>query len=939
MCAAVMDGTIVTLLRREDMLVLDLSFVNVRRVRDLTGATVLIPADAAAAAFVKVTLPPQAMLEEALAAGAAAPLRARFSGPSVLAFELPRERSVPFTTAGLLAEVGLRGSPARSDVECVWDLTLRPAASDAMWAHAAAPVTSAAGVTELWHTRLTAGDGAGARPSVPLAGARTSGFDVPFGSLKGDQRRAIARAIGTRPVLARELTLSALGATIDLVGDWTDQPHLGVARYRHNAVLGRDQSVGVTERGYLLPFGFPVERTTNTERRLGRAGAALVQTSQLTVLAPEVRYDGAVGVPSFSRDFPFRRVRLGSPLSAEIGVLDEVLAAGVSWVNTPSGARLAFNLTAEDFEGQTISFSAPVAFVPLPRAFEGLAPAVDRYQRDRAGTPVPAAGRVALVPTPGGGETAVDVTALYIGARVADADAAALRAAGQLAAFPRLAGVDARIPALEAFGSGPGTTGVPAAVAGGAVTRAAGLAARAPARLRLDETYVRSGLAAAGGIYAKLEPQVAFAAPETHVGGIAALSLPVSGLSLAKGLVGGDLEAFRSGQFDPAKYFKPGPELPALLPPRLLGFLRLADLVERTTVGDGEAAPRIVTEVVHRAGDHNQPPEAVRSTVTWRPKVKAGFHGGTLRTTTATTLDLRSETLVRLGGPPPSSDVRGELRSFAMEFAGGLLVVRFDRLAFTARSGATPSLDVKVADVGFGDQLGFLDWLRPYLPSPPNGPRVAVTAREIVARHTLAIPKLSLGAFLLQNLALSASVTLPLDGRPVQSRFAVSSRDHPFLVTVSLFGGGGFVAVEAGRGLTVEGQIEFGAATSLDLGVASASVAVTAGVYVRAGDQGATVKGFFRAVGELDVAGLVNVSVELYLGLEYRKNPTHPQRSELHGWASLTVRVRVLFFSESVTVTVERSFGVGDDPTFDVAFPTPDPWRRRCAAFAPMVRP
>jgi hypothetical protein len=431
---------------------------------------------------------------------------------------------------------------------------------------------------------------------------------------------------------------------------------------------------------------------------------------------------------------------------------------------------------------------------------------------------------------------------------------------------------------------------------------------------------------------------VAFAAPPTHVGGIAALSLPVSGLSQAKGLVGGDLEAFRSGEFNPAKYFRPGPELPALLPPRLLGFLALPDLVESATVGDGEAAPRIVTRVLHRGGDPNQPPEAVSSTVTWRPKVKVALHAGTLRTTTATTLDLRSETSVRLGGPAPSADVRGELRSFALEFAGGLLVVRFNRLAFTARSGATPSLDVKVAEVGFGGQLRFLDWLRPYLPSPPNGPRVSVTAREIVASHTLAIPKLSLGAFLLQNLALSASVTLPLDGRPVQSRFAVSSRDHPFLVTVSLFGGGGFVAVECGPGLTVEGQIEFGAATSLDLGVASASVAVTAGVYVRAGDQGTTVKGFLRAVGELDVAGLVNVSVELYLGLGYRKNPRHPQRSELHGSASLTVRVRVLFFSESVTVTVERSFGVGDDPTFDVAFPTPDPWRRRCAAFAPMVR-
>ena len=47
----------------------------------------------------------------------------------------------------------------------------------------------------------------------------------------------------------------------------------------------------------------------------------------------------------------------------------------------------------------------------------------------------------------------------------------------------------------------------------------------------------------------------------------------------------------------------------------------------------------------------------------------------------------------------------------------------------------------------------------------------------------------------MQNLAISSSVTLPLDGAPVQASFAFASRDHPFLVTVSLFGGGGFFAL------------------------------------------------------------------------------------------------------------------------------------------------
>lgn len=918
MCAAtVMDGITVTLLRRDDMLVVDIDFVNVRRTEAITGGIVLIPTNAAAPAFITVTFPPQAVLEQARPQGglAVATIGARFSGPSRLAFQFPPGRSIPFTTAGLLGWTGLVNAPDRSAVECVWDLILRPAVPEAGWAHAAVPVTTAAGVTELWHTRLMMGSH---RP-VPIGDVRSQGFDLPFrSSLTKEDRIGISQAAAVRPLLAHELTLSALGATIDLAGDWADLPQLSMVGYRHQAVLGRDESVSAAQRGFLFPFGFPARLAVYTERRLGAgdAGAVLEQTIRLTVTIPEIRYDSAVGVPFKGRDLPFRRVRLDSPLVAEVRDTD-VLAEGAFWVNTPAGARLAVNLTAEDHEGHTVSFSAPVAFVWQKHAFGGLRQAVLGYDQERQRAPAPATGRVSLVPAEGGTDTAFDVTALYIGARVAEADSAALRAAGQLAAFPRLVSVDARVPELEVFDRAARTRN----------------AAGVPTTLNLDPKYVEQGLMRSG-IYASLKSPVAFAPPATSVGGIAALTLSVSGLSRATGLVGGDLEAFRSGQFDPAKFL--APSLPGLLPSTLLGFLKLADLVHTATVGEGEATPRIVTEVLHPGGDRSRPP-TVRSTVTWRPRVKTGLHAGTpLRTTLDTTLDLRSTTSVDLGGGEPTSHVEGELRAFSLEFASQALVVRFTRLAFVSRSGTSPSLDLKVADVGFGGDLRFLNALRRYLPSPPNGPRVAVRAGCIEASYTLAIPTLSTGVFLLQNLALSASVTLPLDGRPARARFAVSSRDDPFLVTVSLFGGGGFIALEVESDDVVgfEAQLEFGAATALNLGIASASVAVTAGVYIRLIDGKAELRGFFRAVGELDVLGLVNVSVELYLWLSYRDGLGGP---EAHGGAMLTIRVRVLFFSESVTLTIERSFGTGSDPTFDKAFPTPEPWRQRCAAFAPMV--
>lgn len=914
MCAAaVLDGTTVTLLRRDDMLVVDIDFVNVRRTESISGGMVLIAANPAAPAFITFTFPPQAVLEQARLQGdpPIASSGAQFSGPTRLAFQFAPGRNVPFTVAGLLDWTVLLNASERSGVECVWDMILRPDALGATWVHAEKAVTTPAGVTELWRTRLMMG----AKQPVPIGDVRTQGLDLPFvSSLTREDRIGIAQAAAVRPLLAHELTLSPLGATIDLEGDWAGPPQLTMASYRHRAVVGRDAIVHAAKRGFLFPFGISARLDEHTERQLipGEGKAVLTQRNRLTVTVPEVQYEGALGVRFSGRDLLFRRLRLDGPLVSDISTQDPLFGE-VFWVNSPAGERLMFNFTAEDWNGHTVSFSAPVAFVPLNLAFGDLGGAVLEYDQRRQQAKDPATGRISLVRAQHEADTAFDVTALYIGAWPAEASPEALREAGQLAALPRLVGIDARIPELEAFDR---------------AARARG-AAGVTTTLNLDPKYVKEGLARSG-IYAILKSAVAFAPPATSVGGIAALGMSVSGLSRATGLVGGDLETFRSGQFDPVKFFPPS-GTPGLPPATLLGFINLADLVDTADVGDGEATPRIVTEVV-RLGSGS---EMVRSTVTWRPRVRTGLHADTLRTTSDTTLDLRSTTTVDLAGGEPSSHVQGELRSFALEFAGQALVIRFTSLAFVSRSGNPPSLDVKVADVEFGGDLRFLNALRRYLPSPDTGPRVAVTAGAIEASYTLAIPSLSTGIFLLQNLMLSAAVTVPLDGKPVRARFAVSSRDDPFLVTVSLFGGGGFVAlvVEGDRVVGLEAQLEFGAATALNLGIASASVAVTVGVYIQLIDGKAKLLGFFRAVGELDVLGLVNVSIEVYVALGYRDGPAGP---EAYGIAMITIRVRLMFFSQSVTVTIERSFGTGIDPSFDKTFPTIDPWQQRCAAFASM---
>src|SRR5262245_14287902 len=119
--AIVLDGTTVTLLRRDDMLVVDVDFENVQRTESITGGMDLIPANPAAHAFITFTFPPQAVLERARLQGDSpvANFDARLSGPTRLSFRFPPGGKIPFTVPGLLGWTGLVNTPDRSAVECV----------------------------------------------------------------------------------------------------------------------------------------------------------------------------------------------------------------------------------------------------------------------------------------------------------------------------------------------------------------------------------------------------------------------------------------------------------------------------------------------------------------------------------------------------------------------------------------------------------------------------------------------------------------------------------------------------------------------------------------------------------------------------------------------------------------------------------------------------
>jgi hypothetical protein len=73
------------------------------------------------------------------------------------------------------------------------------------------------------------------------------------------------------------------------------------------------------------------------------------------------------------------------------------------------------------------------------------------------------------------------------------------------------------------------------------------------------------------------------------------------------------------------------------------------------------------------------------------------------------------------------------------------------------------------------------------------------------------------------NMKLSAQLTIPFSGDLITIAFAFCEKEHPFLLAVWIFGGGGYVSITLALAGLVEFDValEFGVTAQLDFGVAA----------------------------------------------------------------------------------------------------------------------
>jgi hypothetical protein len=693
----------------------------------------------------------------------------------------------------------------------------------------------------------------------------------------------------------------------------TEVAALDLVEWDHIATQGRDHYVRIVYEGFLYPFGHRATLVKVTERKVlapnGGTGnnpadspvAYLRQRMFIVVREREKTYTTAPYLYK-AREMPLAaRVRLnvavtpdidapGSPMTGPLGPTND---AGTEsfWV-TLNGSPWLFPATGQDGAGQDVPFLAPVIFVSLRESRSGLQTIRSEYASDNDQRRCVVRGSKIAYADPAAGDTVLKTTSLYFTSEP-------VLTAGQQ---PQPPYVDAPfLPSLDA-----------AAVTVPALSALIGNNSAVIINLYLP--YLQDDLDSHAGVFAVVSgagPQLSF--PADKSGGFAQPNITLSALSARKGLVSGAADDAASGVMRPTAYFGAADAM-------LFGAINLGDLIP-LVAGVADAATNAPEIRTHHAPNRHHPTE-LDTVISWSPQLAPNPPAGSgvsIAFNSASALTLQVKIAQKLDGTPPSSQAHGQLANFQLTFFG-VIGLAIDKITFDSSNGAksTVALDLaKQHAIQFEGPLEFIQTIADILPPGlfgGSGPSIKLTQTQLEVSYTIGLPPIPCGVFSLTNIAIMAGLDLPyLNGKPAVE-FAFASRHRPFLVTVEIFGGGGFVHVvlDANGVKMVEGSIEFGANFSMDLGVASGSVHAMAGIYFQLKGTSSDLTGFIDIGGEVSVLGIVSISLDLNISLSWQSSP---KGNIIEGRATLTVSVSVLFFSATVQLSVERSFSAGSgDP-------------------------
>jgi hypothetical protein len=941
--------------RPDDLLVLSFGGYNLRLDTPAGQTARLVRVTAGQPAFLIVQLPPQHIAEQA---SGASPAAAVMAGPTRLAFRLADDTDhldftlrdlldwshlVPSVTANATTDGPGDGTvlppkqpaPTETLIELPYRLQLSPDATGG-WSHSADAVTRGP-VTELWQTRLGVRqpDGnddtqlpvlravwtrdlpPGATGLVPppedneLTGTTLSGFErigiVSLSSFFGQDVLLLNPVrdplpYDPPPLQATHLTLSALGGWTDIRGDWDfpedpDQVYpnqappggsasVSVVAWRQVVAQGRDQYVRIVTRGYLYPLGHRADRVEVYERKLDDTGVSdrLVRTETVVVREAYRDYRPLSASHPADHALPVRTARIQTLVTPP--QLPQAADAAATVFGTDEQPML-FHVTGEDWSGQPVELRMPLAFVP------------DHPSNDPDGVYRPTS-QVDL-----GGQ------AMTLAARAG----MAARLPVQLLEFTAAAQGDSCLPYVRsAQVSIPAISHLTGSVTGALATSWITLT---DPETTAGQVFAQLVQPDANGVLSAITLPVTL--PPQRGGGLARPSVAIGALSRTLGVVPpdlGDLATMKDRLFADLNAAK------------LLGTISLRDVIKAITSPD--QVPKLLQQ---------QTPAGVDIGFEWTIPVQSfGPFVAQAGASLALSTHLRVPAGPGASGPPQCS-VHGTLTSFAINFLD-VVQVGFTSVEFRSEHGQPVTVRPTGVRVQLREELEFLNALADIMPADgfSDGPTVKVTPRGVTAGYSLGLPSAGIGIFSLEQVAMSAGVTLPFDGTPAAVRLAFSERAHPFLVTVAMIGGAGFFAIEVNTDgvQRIEGSIEVGANMTVDLAIVSANVHVMAGFYFGLarvnGQASVDFSAYLRIGGSVELLGIAGVSVDITLSMTLEKSGGKP--ASIGGRAAVVVSVHLLMFRKSVSLSTEKHFAIAaNDPSFDDLV-SADDWETYCRAFA-----
>ena len=750
-------------------------------------------------------------------------------------------------------------------------------------------------------------------------------------------RAAVGGAISLKIPPGARPSIPVLRPGIEIVGE-----RLDLSEWVHVAAQGRDHYVKIVYEGHLYPFGHRAALIKITERKFTDTAlpgggstpvAPLIQREYIVVREPENQYRGNLSGPAeliAGRKMPLTSVRLTTLVTPDL-TQPLVPLPGTQfsfWVQVGTAAEdFRFHAVGTDVGGNQVDFTCALIFASLVDTPDNLAFIQSAY-RTSGKRRAAALAQQKLTFAARDPAAATDNTTLVTSALYFDTDAYPQLLTTFGGYLPTLYKSSVHIPAIEQLLGAPTAT-----------------------TIRLYKPYIDGDFDAHAGVFAEIvkdtgtnliadQLPVTFSADKA--GGVATPNLSLSNLTRAHGPLAGDPAKAALDQFDANDFFG---GFSGDLVPKLFGAIKLTDLLP--ALADNASAAKNAPKTQFSTVNNPDGSKTLVVTFDWAPDVKpvdVGLASFTPNDNGTTALTIHGEVRKPIALPPnpagPGSFAfDGKLTNFRLDILHAI-AVHFATFAFSA--GSNKKLDVSVTldpttPFAFEGDLAFVQDLSNIIPPGAfgDGPSIDLTpAPGVHIGYGITLPPAGVGVFSLENIALSAGLDLPLlSGKPVID-IAFAARHSPFLLTVSLLGGGGFVHVQLDtEGMKLlEAAFEFGANASINLGVASGGVHIMAGIYFAmqtdAGITKATLSGYLRMGGELSVLGLISVSLEFNLSFTY-------DGKAATGEATLTVEIKVLFFCKSVSISVQKRFGgSAGDPTFAQIITTPQVWAHYVDAFA-----